>query len=211
MKIGAIIRQRRNELHMTQKQLANAVFVTEQAVSQWEHDVTIPDIVNLGPIAKALRISKEDLMSDEIKNTPTWIVNDQFFSEKNMARKLKEFADAEGLKQTKRAVDFAFEKHSDRNRKQSVFSDKKVPAIVHSYTMACHAHAIGIKEDTVLATALLHDVCEDCNVSMKNLPFSDEVKEAVALLTKADDYDNDSYYAGIAGNSTAAIVKVIDR
>ena len=75
---------------------------------------------------------------------------------------------------------------------------------------------MGIRDDKVLATVLLHDVCEDCGVKPSNLPFSDPVKHAVDLLTKPKDYkgtdeEKRRYYDGIASDSTAAIVKALDR
>ena len=61
MEIGRRIRDRRKELHMTQRQLAERVFVTTQAVSQWENGRTVPDPFNLGAIAGALRMGKAEL------------------------------------------------------------------------------------------------------------------------------------------------------
>ena len=90
MEIGKRILTRRKELGMTQEQLADAVYVTPQAVSQWENQKSIPDICNIGLIASALKIEKSELISDEEKNRPSWIVKDQFFSGDNMYRKLIE-------------------------------------------------------------------------------------------------------------------------
>ena len=116
--------------------------------------------------------------------------------------------------QTDRAIDFAYEAHAGQVRKPSVLSDEKVPYIFHPFVMACHAHALGIRDDAVLATALLHDVCEDCGIASDDLPFSDDVRRAVALLTKPaskEDYSPEAYYGAIAENGTAAIVKALDR
>lgn len=83
--------------------------------------------------------------------------------------------------------------------------------------MACHAHALGIREDEVLATILLHDVCEDCAVTVQDLPCSDRVKEAVQLLTFVNDGTTDKiilkqrYFHAIAQIRIACIVKVLDR
>lgn len=184
MEIGKRIQTRRKELGMTQEQLATAVYVTPQAVSQWENHKSIPDICNIGLIAAALKIDKADLISDEAKNRPSWIVRDQFFSDRNMYRKLKEFAENEGLVQTDRAIDYAREMHRGQLRKTSAFSGEAVSYIVHPFIMACHAHALGITEDAALAVTLLHDVCEDCGVVPGDLPFDDTVKEAVTLLKK---------------------------
>ena len=96
-------------------------------------------------------------------------------------------------------------------RKTSVFSEESVPYIVHPFIMACHAHALGIRDDAVLATVLLHDICEDCGIAPDELPFSPEVREAVRLLTRTEPEDLDAYFSAIAANSTASIVKALDR
>ena len=196
---------------MTQEQLAEAVFVTPQAVSQWENGKSMPDICNIGPIAAALEMDRAELIDDGMKNRPSWIVKDPFFSDRNMYRKLKEFAEGEGLEETDRAIDYALEKHRGQYRKTSVFSGESVPYIVHPFLMACHAHALGIRDDAVLAAALLHDVCEDCGVSPEELPFSGKVREAVSLLTKTGTEDTGTHYRKIGENAVAAIVKALDR
>ena len=72
-----------------------------------------------------------------------------------------------------------------------------------------------MEDDPLLAAALLHDVCEDCDKSIDKLPIDDEAKEIVALLTK--DFPSDDlvaekeYYAKIAQNPKALIVKLLDR
>ena len=83
--------------------------------------------------------------------------------------------------------------------------------------MACHAQSMGISDDELLAVILLHDVCEDCGVKPEELPFSDEVRQAVDLLTKKPSGTVSGkeaaalYYKAISGNRIASVVKVIDR
>jgi GTP pyrophosphokinase len=83
--------------------------------------------------------------------------------------------------------------------------------------MACHAQSMGLNDDQLLAVILLHDVCEDCGVAPDELPFSEEVREAVALLTKKFDRkvskeENEiRYYDALKHNRLAAMAKVIDR
>lgn len=211
MEIGKKIQQQRRKLNMTQEQLAEKVFVTPQAVSLWENEKSTPDIYKIGLIAKALHMDRAELISDEEKNKPSWVLRDQFFSEKNMRRKLKEFAQNEGLMEMNASLDFAWVAHDGQYRKTSVYSDEQVPYIVHPLIMACHAHAIGIRDDAVLAAALLHDVCEDCGVEPEKLPVSRQVKHAVSLLTKKDGMNTEEYYGRIADDPTAAIVKALDR
>lgn len=69
----------------------------------------------------------------------------------------------------------------------------------------------GMKNLIQTSTALLHDVCEDCGVKINELPVNDTTKEAVALLTKDDETDEESYYQKISGNPIATMVKLLDR
>ena len=214
MSIGNLIRNRRKQLGMTQEELAERVWVTPQAVSQWENGKTVPDLFKLGAIANALEMGKGELLGSLDTQRPSWVVRDSFYSVDNMRRKLKQFAAEDGFEQMDRAIDFAFDAHEGQMRKPSVFSEEQVPYVFHPFVVACHAHALGIRDDAVLATALLHDVCEDCGIAPADLPFSEEVRKAVALLTKPDSKDDDAteaYYAAIAENGVAAIVKALDR
>ena len=121
------------------------------------------------------------------------------------------------MTETYKALYYIRDKHSGQFRKELKFSDSRIPYIVHPLMMACHAHALGIRADKILATILLHDVCEDCGVTPEDLPFSEEVREAVRLLsfqvkpgeTRAD--AKKRYYAEIAENRITRIVKILDR
>ncbi len=147
---------------------------------------------------------------------PAWILKEKIFSEDHMFTRILGYAIEENLSETYRALYYARDKHSGQARKCSPFSKEHIPYIIHPLMMACHAHAMGIKGDKVLATILLHDVCEDCGIEVEELPFSDEVKKPVGLLTKPKGYKGTAeekkiYYDGIASDSTASIVKVLDR
>ena len=91
------------------------------------------------------------------------------------------------------------------------------PYIVHPLTMACHALSLGINEDSVIATILLHDVCEDCNVPLSELPVSDAVRRGVGLMTfsvmegETKETAKTRYYNLLLESREAAITKLIDR
>ena len=215
MEIGKTIKTRRKELGLTQEELAEKVHVTPQAVSQWENGKTNPDIFMIKPLAEVLKLDKAGLISGELREKPSWLIREKLYSEENMYRKLKEFAKAEGLSETDRAIDYAKKMHEGQERKTGEFSVKGVPYIVHPFNMACQAHALGIRDDRVLAAVLLHDVCEERKMDPEKLPFSERVREIVALLTKkkgeeSRDYTK-QYYEGIASDPDAAIIKLIDR
>ena len=62
-KLGAYIAARRKETGLTQKELAAALHVTDKAVSKWERAISYPDITLIEPLAAALGVSVERLMT----------------------------------------------------------------------------------------------------------------------------------------------------
>ena len=60
---GAYILQRRRELGMTQKELAQRLYVTESAVSKWERGLSYPDITLLQNICSVLEITEHELLT----------------------------------------------------------------------------------------------------------------------------------------------------
>ncbi len=216
MAIGTRIAARRKELHITQEELAEAVGVSTQAVSQWENNWSLPDIAKVELIARKLRIGIGSLFTEDLTDYD-WEIHDQMFSGEHMFTRLKTIAELKGLMQTYKALYYARDKHKDQLRKKLKFSDARVPYITHPLMMACHAQSMGIDDDDTLAVILLHDVCEDCGVDPEDLPFSGNVKRAVAILTKQKPADMSkeaytaAYYHEIEGNAIASIVKIIDR
>ena len=67
--IGKNIRSLRTEKGMTQDQLAEAIHVTRQAVSNWENGKTEPDIDTLTRIAEIFEVSIERVLYGEKKAT----------------------------------------------------------------------------------------------------------------------------------------------
>ena len=78
--------------------------------------------------------------------------------------------------------------------------------------MTCHALAMGLEDDVLLAALLLHDVGEECRIPPSQMPFCEEVQRIVALVTKPEKgYDAKKYFDGIAASPKACMVKCIDR
>lgn len=69
IKTGALIAQARKEKNLTQKDLAQGLHVSVQAVSKWERGLNFPDIALMEPLAELLDLSVSELMSGE-RNTP---------------------------------------------------------------------------------------------------------------------------------------------
>lgn len=63
MTIGEIIKEIRQNVNMTQDEMAQALFVTRQAVSRWENEDTTPNLETLKQISKMFGVSLERLLS----------------------------------------------------------------------------------------------------------------------------------------------------
>lgn len=133
------------------------------------------------------------------------------FNHDKMYTYIRGFASALQMEQTLRALPYAREKHSGQFRKSGE------PYIIHPLTMACDAMSLGIKDDNIIATILLHDVCEDCGVSLEELPVNSKVKRGVELMTfkvmdgETKDIAKNRYYNMLVQSKEASITKLIDR
>lgn len=133
-----------------------------------------------------------------------------------MIKMIEEQARDTHMPQTLAALPFAIKKHDGQYRK----GNDRIPYIVHPLQIACHAISLGLCDDELLATILLHDVCEDCfdevgeHIRYQDLPVSDAVKEAVRLVTKPvirEEKWEEKYYLDIRVNKLAIVTKLLDR
>lgn len=65
-KIGKFIAARRKEQGLTQKDLADKLGITFQAVSKWENGRGMPEISVLAPLAEILGVSVNEILSGEL-------------------------------------------------------------------------------------------------------------------------------------------------
>ena len=63
VKTGCLIAERRKQLNMTQKELAQKLHVSAQAVSKWERGLSFPDIALLEPLAQQLDLTVSEVLS----------------------------------------------------------------------------------------------------------------------------------------------------
>lgn len=61
--LGKYIQNKRKHLNMTQKELAEQLFVSESAVSKWERGLSYPDITLISEICKVLQITEHELFT----------------------------------------------------------------------------------------------------------------------------------------------------
>ena len=195
----------------TQSEIAEKLGVSFQAVSLWERGETTPELDKLVELASLFGVSLDWLIAGrhEERILPEFeeLLSDRLFDEQHMYTYVKTYANVREMPQTVKALAFAREQHKGQVRK----GRDNVPYIYHPLLMACHALALGLDDDDIVAASLLHDVCEDCGVSPDELPAGDTVKTAVRLLTKEPGYDEEEYYRSISENQIATMVKLLDR
>lgn len=69
-KFGAFLAERRKALGLTQRQLAERLFVSNKAVSKWERGISIPDVSLLIPLAEALGVTVTELLEGQRLEAP---------------------------------------------------------------------------------------------------------------------------------------------
>ncbi len=70
MKTGALIAQARKEKGITQRELAERVYVSVQAVSKWELGKNFPDLSLMEPLAEALDLTVTELLAGQRGEAP---------------------------------------------------------------------------------------------------------------------------------------------
>lgn len=215
MSIGENIYRLRKEKGFTQEDLAEKLDVTFQAISSWERDEYKPEFKTFLKLIEVLEVRATDIIEDK---SVTFNTKEAVYDWEHMKTYVKTFAKTAKMENTLRALDFALTAHKGQKRKKS-----EVPYIVHPLNMACHALAMGIKEDEIIAGILLHDVIEDCEKEdgskyvPEDLPVNDDTRKIVALMTcpkrtpETRDEVLTAYYEALAKYPKAAFVKLIDR
>ena len=132
-------------------------------------------------------------------------------NEKTMYTYLRGRLDAPGFEQSRAALVFARKAHGGQTRKNGT------PYIIHPLAMACDAIAMRGATDEIVATVLLHDVCEDCNIPLSALPVNDVVKRGVKYMTirafgdEAKIETKKRYFHELLESKEAVVCKAFDR
>ncbi len=103
---------------------------------------------------------------------------------------------------TKKALKICFEAHKEQKDKTGL------PYVFHPFHLAEQ-----MEDETTTIVALLHDVVEDTDITFDDLineGFSDEVIDALTLLTHDPAVPYMDYVAMIKPNPAAKIVKLAD-
>lgn len=65
LKTGKLIQECRKKKNLTQKELAEKLFITDKAISKWERGLSFPDITMLTELSNILDVSLEELLNGE--------------------------------------------------------------------------------------------------------------------------------------------------
>ena len=68
MKLGDNIQKLRKDLKLSQEQLAEKIDVTRQTISNWELGETSPNPEQLKLLSKALNVSIDELLNNDVKS-----------------------------------------------------------------------------------------------------------------------------------------------
>ena len=208
MSIGNRIKLTRINNKLTQEQVADSLNISYQAVSSWERDLSVPDVYNLIDLAKLFDVSVSYLIEEK----PDFNTNKIFYDYNHMKTYIQTYDKNNKLSNTLKALPYAVKAHEGQCLKKS-----DIPYISHPLNMVCHLLAMNIDDDAIIAATLLHDVIEDCNKTIDDLPVDDEIKEIVLLLSheKVNDSNRSKmlkeYYDNISKNPKASLIKLVDR
>ena len=219
MGIGEKIAAARKAKKWTQEDLAWKTQVSVAAVSAWETGKSAPDKEHMVALSGLLGLSLEELLAD--MPAAGLAPGNPYFDPEHMYTFVKGRAQMLELKQTLAALPVMRERHRKVNQKRrSKYGFENVYE-VHPLTLACHALALGIREDGVLAACLLHDVVEDTGISpeglMELIPVLSEKTLKIVRLVSKNQYDRrdpdweKEYYDHIRESREACLVKVLDR
>ena len=208
--IGKRIRTARKAKGLSQEKLGEKLGVSFQAVSTWETGKNIPDPEHLPELAKALDLSLDTLFAKEEKPWTLKPVNEH--TERTFAF-VERRARTNDLKQTLAVLGILRKAHGEQRRRSK--NGFETSYMIHPLTLACHAMALGLMDDDLLAACLAHDMVEDAYMKPEDLPVGDRVREAVRLVSKSEykwteDWE-ETYYGEIQKNPLACLVKCLDR
>lgn len=74
-KIGQLILKLRKENQMTQKVLADRLFLSDRTISKWERGVGCPDVSILKKLASIFQVEVEELLGGQLTKNATYIGN----------------------------------------------------------------------------------------------------------------------------------------
>lgn len=212
---------RHDKMHYSQDKFADLInekmvgrYYDKRAVSKWENGFYRPEPVTYPVIAEILGVTVDELLTGKGSISVEWEVRNQLHSVEHMLTFLKATARQSHFTQTLKILPMMEKIYGDA---MADVQGGEVPFIVHPLTVACHAVALGFKDDHILSVALLHDALDRKGVNEEDLPVDEETLVAIRLLStkytpsKKFSIPIEQVYESIKQSRTACFVKVIAR
>jgi len=152
-KIGERIKAARKAKGLSQEALGEKLEVSFQAVSSWETGKFVPDAEHLPQLSAVLDLSLDSLFAEGDREWQLKPVNYNF---SHMFTFVKGRAQMLNMPQTLAVLDILRSAHGAQERRSRYGFETTY--MVHPLTMACHALAMGLAEDDVIAACLAHDM-----------------------------------------------------
>ena len=86
IKTGKFIAERRRAKHLTQRELAEKLLVSDKTVSKWETGKGLPEVSLMMPLCEILGINVNELLSGELIDSAAY----QKYAEENMMKLINE-------------------------------------------------------------------------------------------------------------------------
>lgn len=143
------------------------------------------------------------------------MVYDGLIQIEQLTKAVISYAEEHNYTETLKAYEMMKKYHDGQERNGP--KGQMVPYIIHPLAIAYHVIALGIDQDYLVAAALLHDVVEDCGVSLEELDLCDKTKDVIDRMTFRVLPGHDKaeskylYFKRIEESSSAMVIKILDR
>ena len=209
-----LIRQKRIERELTQSQLAGLIGVKQQTVARWESG-QVNDIrpQHVRALCQVLGISQKELLEEgnpprSLRGAEPYDEEEGWFDAHRMYTRLKTFSELQSLPKTYEVLSFV----------QGVFQGSylegtnRIPFVTRPFVMACHACAMGIREDDLYTAILLADVPQPLE-ELKELGVSLAVLDVLRLLRRRKSsglvQGEEEYYGNLCERPEASLVRLL--
>lgn len=73
MELGKQIKKHRQEARLSQKELANRIYVSRQTISNWENDKSYPDVNSLVLLSEIFQTSLDKLIKGDVDSSAIYV------------------------------------------------------------------------------------------------------------------------------------------
>ena len=128
--LGKYIKERREQLSITQNDIATSLNITTQAVSRWENGLSCPDFILLGDLSDLLKVTIDDLLTLNIPSELYY--NDLKFNYLTFGQTINKYLEYNNLTQR----EFSNKSKINQTTISNIINGKAFPSINQFITIA---------------------------------------------------------------------------